>query len=44
MNQKLKAILVKTDVKELDKLINDGWQVLHAFPHPQGGIFILKKI
>lgn len=41
---KFKVIIVKDDAKEMEKLVNDGWQVLHAFPHPKGGIFILKKI
>lgn len=43
MKNEFKAILVKEDVKQLDMLINEGWQVLHAFSHPKGGIFILKK-
>ena len=40
----MKVMLIKTDTREMEKLVNDGWQVLHAFPHPQGVIFILKKI
>lgn len=40
---KFKTLILKDDTKEMDKLINDGWSVLHAFPHPKGGIFILKK-
>ena len=38
-----KAIIVKEDTKELEKLINTGWQLRHSFPHPKGGIFILQK-
>lgn len=40
---KYKTILVKDDMKQMDKLLNEGWRVLHAFPHPRGGIFILQK-
>lgn len=39
---KYKVIIVKNDTKEMEKLINTGWRVIHAFPHPQGGIFILQ--
>ena len=43
MKEKQKVVILKNDGRELERLINDGWQVTHAFPHPQGGVFILKK-
>lgn len=44
MNKNLKVLLVKTDTREFEKLINNGWQVLHAFAHPAGALLILKKV
>lgn len=39
---KHKVIIVKDDTAQMEKLINTGWRVVHAFPHPKGGIFILQ--
>lgn len=38
-----RVILVKTDTREVEKLVNSGWIVSHAFPHPQGALLFLKK-
>ena len=39
----IKVILVKSDVRSFEKMLNNGWNVSAAFSHPQGAVFILKK-
>lgn len=43
MNTAKKVILVKETMKELEKHLNDGWNITHVFQHAKGAIFILSK-
>lgn len=38
-----KIILVKDDVKEINKLLLDGWVATQAFPHPKGALIVIQK-
>lgn len=40
---KVKVILVKQGVDELEGLIQKGWKIASTFPHAQGALFLLMK-
>lgn len=40
---KVKVLLVKQGVEELEKLLKEGWKMASTFPHAQGALFLLMK-
>lgn len=38
-----KVILVKSNMSELEKLLNKGWTLAAAFNHPQGSLVVLDN-
>lgn len=40
---KVKVILVKQTLDEMEKLLDQGWKIASTFPHAQGALFLLMK-
>lgn len=43
MNSNSKVIIVKNQTKELEKMLNDGYKIVGAYPYVQGLLMVLQK-